>query len=804
MPEQRTDSRQPGLRDKNFRCIADRGFGDPGNAYPHSMVWFRNRLWVGTTRHNLALRGVVLGVENARVDHPVNMAVWPVELPDTFHGIFDYDMRGQIWRYNPETDTWKRVFISDTVMTRDGFEAPVSFGFRNLVPFRCRGETTTALYAPTWGTSQSPPTMMLRTYDGEQFELVSEPGLGLGKGFRGARPLVAFRDRLFIAPVMGRKKAQACTADTMTILVNPDPARQRWEMACRPHFGDSGNRSVYTMCAFGEYLYAGTLNVREGLQLWKTRAEGDPPYRWTRVLTHGAYRGRLNQAVFSMYPFRGALYVGTGIQSGGFDREFNVGPAPPEILRVYPDDSWDLVCGTPRMTPDGLKVPLSGMEAGFGNIATGYLWALQEHDGWLYAGTAVWSPFLRFYGWERWPRRIDKIIDPASFDEYISRSAGFDMWRTRDGVQWFPVTRDGFGNSYNIGVRTFASTPHGLFVGVANSFGPKVAVKRAAGWVYEENSRGGLEIWQGSMAAAGADREGRRTRGPEVIHGTAMTVERIVASFYRDSGFRHVGYWRGDTVDGRTAAENLLDELVSFFRETTGMKIPVPPGDEELRTWLATRKARKVSEQDGRLQGNVVDINCMGGATTAYLKKFFVPQEVVGLSFSRSELQRCRAEHPDLTFSYSSPPRLGPGDASFDHAVSAEGFVELPRHAVLAEVHRILKPGGRVAFSDILWEKGKAPGRLFHRRVRKDPATPEEYRQLLHDLGFSNIRIVDATTACWRRFRKFVSQCLELKVLVNQEEVEELRKLPPFLYRERGRVTAYLLIAAEKKNAESA
>jgi hypothetical protein len=41
------------------------------------------------------------------------------------------------------------------------------------------------------------------------------------------------------------------------------------------------------------------------------------------------------------------------------------------------------------------------------------------------------------------------------------------------------------------------STPAGLYIGVANPFGPKIAVKAGESWKYEVNPKGGLEIWQG-------------------------------------------------------------------------------------------------------------------------------------------------------------------------------------------------------------------------------------------------------------------------------------------------------------------
>jgi hypothetical protein len=47
-------------------------------------------------------------------------------------------------------------------------------------------------------------------------------------------------------------------------------------------------------------------------------------------------------------------------------------------------------------------------------------------------------------------------------------------------------------------VRSLISTPHGLFVGTANPFGPTVARRVGADWIYEPNPAGGLEVWRGT------------------------------------------------------------------------------------------------------------------------------------------------------------------------------------------------------------------------------------------------------------------------------------------------------------------
>jgi hypothetical protein len=257
--------------------------------------------------------------------------------------------------------------------------------------------------------------------------------------------------------------------------------------------------TVFEMAVFGGRLYVGTVNPGYGCEVWRTTLLGAPPYRWTRVITAGAYRGPANEAVISMCVFEDALYVGTGVLNGGYDRTFDVGPAAAEIIRILPDDSWDLVMGDERMTPDGRKVPTSGVGAGFGDFCNGYVWRMVVHDGCLYAGTYNWAVFLRYLDLRRWVRHAWRW-DPDTIEETIEDRAGFELWRSVDGDGWVPVTRTGFGNPYNYGARTLVSTPYGLFVGAANPFGPEVALPDGDGWRYVPNPRGGLEVFLGAPA----------------------------------------------------------------------------------------------------------------------------------------------------------------------------------------------------------------------------------------------------------------------------------------------------------------
>lgn len=167
------------------------------------------------------------------------------------------------------------------------------------------------------------------------------------------------------------------------------------------------------------------------------------------VLGDGMQLFRPRGAV-SMQEFQGRLYIGT-------DR-------PTELIRINPDDSWDLVVGPPRMTASGYKRPLSGIAGrGFNNFFTGHLYTMAVHDGTLYVGTWDWSQGL----------------EDTPLKGLFNYTYGFDFFKSRDGVNWSVVDRNGLGDPKNLAIRNLESTPFGLFVAVANShFGLQIFQNR--------------------------------------------------------------------------------------------------------------------------------------------------------------------------------------------------------------------------------------------------------------------------------------------------------------------------------------
>lgn len=723
----------PGLREKNFKKICVNGFGDGLNAYPHAMIWFKDRLYVATTRANLHLLWFTIG-ERVR-----NFQTWPVEHPQN---PYDLDLRAHIWRYDPGSCQWENIYISPMIMGSEGFEVPLAIGFRGMTIHQAPNDPEPAIYIPTWSPRLGPGPVLLRSYDGHRFEQISKPGLG-DPTVTTIRSVVSFRDKLFIAPTGTTKNHfSANIPDRLVILAGTNLETNDWQLACEPFFGDKTNEGVFCMAVFNDFLYAGTANGEEGFQIWKTDGRGALPYRWTRVLTHGAYRGKENQGAVSMAEFKGKLYIGGGIL-GGYDRPRNIGPASPELIRVAPDDSWELVTGESRLTPDGLKVPVSGMGAGFNSPAPGYFWKMCEHEGHLYLGTYDMTNWMAYFHPENMPRKIKHFVDAFGLESIVENNAGFDLWRSADGNNWTAVTRNGFGNHFNFGIRTMASTPCGLFIGAANPFGPKVAAKRLSGCRYEDNPNGGLEIWQGyretlqgaSVAGGFVPRPVASITDRNILPGQEIDpqqldflCESLIKNFYGGSNFRHCGIWSVQATSPKTACENLMTELLSF-----------------------------VGKEDPR----VLEIGCGQGETTKTIAALFPRASITVMPWSDKDRKCCQATVPAASFIKADRKHLRQENGSLDLVISVEGLAGAA--SLFPEIHRVLKTDGLFLFTDIIYH----PEPAGRKGVTNIADTLDDYRSLLQASGLSNSQLFDKTAFSSKKMNDCLHLEFRAKILAN-------------------------------------
>lgn len=467
-----------GVSQKDFHLIAHGGFGDGLNNYAHSMAWFKDHLYVGTMRGNFPLMKFRL---------PIAMNPWPVECPQN---PFALDLCAEIWRFSLHDDTWERVLKAPKIIGSHGKSIPRELAYRGMMVYKAHENDAPAIFVGTWCPAKGPGPVLLRSEDGRNFEITCEPGL-IGLPVTTIRTLTQFKGRLYTTPAGSRGGNPNVSAHSV-VYESKDPAGGQWEPVSDFGFGEPGNKTIFEMAVFDEHLYVGTFNL-EGYQIWRTAAEGEAPYKWEKIIEFGAYRGSHNQCVLSMHSFKGALYVGSGIQGGGIDRQNKVGPAPPELIRIFPDGHWDLLVGDARQTPNGYKEPLSGYLPGFDNFFNGYFWRMCEHNGWLYLSTFDWSCTLGYAHRGGWPEPFTHIVNQMGAQFIMDRLSGFDLYRSFDGENWVPVTTNGMGNPYNMGLRTMASTPYGLFAGTANPFGPKVMPLNGNKYIY--NPRGGCEIF---------------------------------------------------------------------------------------------------------------------------------------------------------------------------------------------------------------------------------------------------------------------------------------------------------------------
>ncbi|MEM1314177.1 MAG: hypothetical protein AAGI51_06470 [Pseudomonadota bacterium] len=454
------------------------------------MAYYKGHVFAGTSRATMFLLGA--GDKGGMKD--VSLDAWPVEMEQkVYTPEFEHTTgRAEIWRMKPGIDGWTRVYRAPMVHGTDGTHMSRDLGYRAMAVYQGDGDPEPALYVSSWSRSRGEGMQFLRSYDGEAFEAVGPKGLA-GLDATSTRSLVPFKGRIFTSPT-GATAGRQNASGVAIVYETTDFEAGDWKACNANGFGDDTNDGVFEMIATDTHLYAGTLNVKRGYQVWRTTAEGAPPYDWEPMLLDGAGRGQLNQAAVSMSFFQGAVFVGSGIQKGGIDKQNKIGPAGPELIRINADGSHDVIMGETR-TEAG---PLSGMMPGWNNIFCGSIWKQNVHDGWLYAGTQDWLAFLLYKDFEKLDSPAARLLRRIDMESFVETGGGYDLWRSRDGENWVPVTRCGFENPYNHGVRNILSTPHGVFIGSCNQFGPKSAFRTEdGGWEYLSNPRGGTEVWQG-------------------------------------------------------------------------------------------------------------------------------------------------------------------------------------------------------------------------------------------------------------------------------------------------------------------
>lgn len=263
----------------------------------------------------------------------------------------------------------------------------------------------------------------------------------------------------------------------------------------------------------------------------------------------------------------------------------------------------------------------------------------------------------------------------------------------------------------------------------------------------------------------------------DLLEQSATTLTRILQSYdeslfveeieeyYGHSDFANWGYWQNETHTQKEACEGLMERLLSLI-----------PAKE----------------------GTILDVACGKGATTRYLTKYYRPNNVTGINFSQKQLQRAQKNAPGCKFLLMDATNLTFKDNTFDAVICVEAAFHFhTRRQFLAEAHRVLRPGGYFVVSDILFHPGaEAAGPMLH--AQNWMPGPAAYKRLLLNLGFQNVRVINATEECARRFDRYIFNYV-FKKLQSKEIDWDIFKTFMERRRDKNMAVSFYIIASGRK-----
>jgi ubiquinone/menaquinone biosynthesis C-methylase UbiE len=237
--------------------------------------------------------------------------------------------------------------------------------------------------------------------------------------------------------------------------------------------------------------------------------------------------------------------------------------------------------------------------------------------------------------------------------------------------------------------------------------------------------------------------------------------------YFGCSDFFNYGYWDENTLDQKTACENLVEKLLSF--------IPAK-------------------------SGNILDVACGKGETALFLSKYFEPQNIMGINLSEKQLETCRRKVPGANFAQMDAAALQFADNSYDTIMCLEAVFHFhTREKFLKEAYRVLKPQGYLVLTDVLLtEWGKKHKLWWIDAANAGVSDLQEYTELYQRLGFLGIQVIDATKECWQGYYTNLARYCCGKLDEREFEVTVFNKIAVNIFRKIPATRYYLLVAARK------
>jgi hypothetical protein len=434
----------------------------------------------------------------------------------TYPTAADVDLHPRIFRLklNATNTSWELIYKSPDV-TVGGRLVQLEYGYRGMQVFTDSAGKT-ALYIVTASGGTNVTRVLKISADSDPQNIVVTEVFRVS-GTTSLRPIAAHGGKLYIG-------ANNDIYELSDIIANS------WvKMATDSDFGGiiaAGKKAMlWQFISFNNYLYVSLYEDVDptqepqtadngGAWLFKGRYDSNlSHWVWTPIVADKSLfpnapypkgMGNRFNTTFSFAAFKDYLYVGTLMTFApllsvpSFLLENRI---PPQIYRFSKTDVGEMVIGdTAGSTKSTIfSSRIGNYGAGFfqpsilqtlsfdstirdANFSLNqYLWWLAEYKGKLYAGTFDLRIFLKYM--TRANLELIELISPGddsawqniqtmlqAVDSYNDNPAGCDVYYTSDGINWTPLTRDGFGDEFNYGARIFLPTADMLYIGTANPF----------------------------------------------------------------------------------------------------------------------------------------------------------------------------------------------------------------------------------------------------------------------------------------------------------------------------------------------